>query len=298
MDRVSVPIAVGKGTQPGPTVFVSASVHGDEYEGIVAIQDYFRELDTESLKGNFIGLPIANPFAFGAQSRESALHTDGLNLARQFPGDVNGSPTQRLAATLFGLVRRLLGSNDLFVDFHSGGTRYEYLTMVGYHPTGDQSEAQSRKMARSFGVPQLWEIPPSPNSTATFNGAIARAGIPAIGTEVRGRGGLLACDVAPLTEGLNRMLVAMQMVGGEIDAQEHAPTVTKPVNCAATGIFKATAEMGEVVREGMALAQIVDPRGDVLETITAPVKGSVWAMRRFGSIRAGEMAYLIGLSSE
>lgn len=297
-NQVKVPIALACGRNPGPLLFVSASVHGDEFEGIVAIQEFFRELDTDSLKGTFIGLPIANPYAFEGQTRESSLPVDGLNLARQFPGNVNGSPTQCLAASLYGLVTRLLGSDDLFVDFHSGGTRYEYLTMVGYHPTGDVVEEKSRNLARAFGVTTLWEIPPSPNSTATFNGAVARAGIPTIGTEVRGRGGLLACDVAPLTRGLKRLLVANGMMEGKIDDVYYgAPTVTEPINCSESGILKSNAEIGERVKEGSELAQIVNTKGELLERITTSSAGIVWAMRRFGSIRSGEMAYLIGVAA-
>lgn len=245
-----------------------------------------------------MGLPVANPFAFDAQTRESSHHIDGLNLARQFPGDSNGSPTQRLAATLFGLATKLLGEEDLLVDFHSGGTRYEYLPMVGYHPTGDRTEQESRRLAGLFGINRLWEIPPSPNSTATFNGAIARSGIPAIGTEVRGRGGLVWSDVAPLVEGLRQVLVAKGMLEGDFpDAPVRAATVTHPVNCGASGIFRPLVELDGRVAAGSELAEIISATGSVEEVLVSPVEGRIWAIRRFASVRHGDQAFLIGMET-
>jgi predicted deacylase len=94
-------------------------------------------------------------------------------------------------------------------------------------------------------------------------------------------------------------MVAKGMIDGDIGAtHEGTPTVTDPVNCDTSGIFKAAVEMGEVVGEGTELAQIVNSKGETLEKIVSSAEGTVWAMRRFASIRAGEMAYLIGLTGK
>ena len=75
---------------------VLAGVHGDEYEGPVAIADLLAALDPAALAGTLIALPVANPPAFAAGTRTSPL--DGLNLARCFDGDPRrlGEPTPGL----------------------------------------------------------------------------------------------------------------------------------------------------------------------------------------------------------
>ena len=70
-----------------------AGVHGDEFEGIVALSRLMTSLGIEAMAGTVIALPVCNPFAFEAQSRATPAHIDGTNLARAFPGDVTGTPT-------------------------------------------------------------------------------------------------------------------------------------------------------------------------------------------------------------
>ena len=91
-------VVVVGGSQPGPVLLVSGGVHGDEFEGPLAIMRLFGELQPSEIKGTFIGLVVANAPAFEAATRCNPV--DGLDLARQFPGDPSGrshsrSPTGR-----------------------------------------------------------------------------------------------------------------------------------------------------------------------------------------------------------
>src|SRR5579875_2508503 len=190
---VDVPVVTCRGSQPGPVVLAVAGVHGDEFEGMEAIRQVIASLNPERLQGTFLGLLIANPWAFEAQLRESPAILDGKNLARVFPGHDQGTPTDRLADSLFRFVLRNLTEADLLIDLHSGGTRYRYLPMVGYRNIESQSLPRSIEIARHFGIDRLWIIPDTPGP---LNAETARAGIPTIGTEVTGQGGCLAEDVA------------------------------------------------------------------------------------------------------
>jgi predicted deacylase len=84
-----------RGASAGATLVVSANVHVDEYEGVRAIHEVFDELNPERMAGNPIAAPVLNPPAFWSGTRTSPL--DGANLARVFPGDPEGCPSQRLA---------------------------------------------------------------------------------------------------------------------------------------------------------------------------------------------------------
>ncbi len=93
---------VVRGRASGPPAAVTAGVHGDEYEGVAAVGDLTNALDPVTLRGTLILVPVANPTAFAAGTRTNP--EDGANLARSFPGDPDGTPTERLAAKLFTAV--------------------------------------------------------------------------------------------------------------------------------------------------------------------------------------------------
>src|SRR5215213_10019634 len=86
LSGLCLPALVVKGTTPGPILLVTAGLHGDEFEGMVAIPRFVRSLDPRTLAGTVVGLPICNPLAFESQSRQSPPAVDGKNLAREFPG--------------------------------------------------------------------------------------------------------------------------------------------------------------------------------------------------------------------
>ena len=49
--ELNFPVLLARGERPGPTLVVSANVHGDEYEGVRAIFDVFEELEPECMAG-------------------------------------------------------------------------------------------------------------------------------------------------------------------------------------------------------------------------------------------------------
>ena len=100
-------------TVPGPRVVVLGGVHGDETEGVLAASRLTREVDALA-RGILDVVPVCHEVAFAADSRTSPL--DGGNLARVFPGDAAGSPTERLA---HHLTRDVLQGADLLVDLHT-----------------------------------------------------------------------------------------------------------------------------------------------------------------------------------
>ena len=127
-----LPVIVAARPPAWPDRSAGGGVHGDEFEGIVALARLVGSLDPAPMAGTVIALPVCNPFAFQSQSRTTPAHIDGANLARVFPGDPRGTPTSRLASALFTMVTDLLGHDDLMVDLHSAGSRYRYAGLVGF----------------------------------------------------------------------------------------------------------------------------------------------------------------------
>ena len=291
---VALPALVVKGAGSGPTLLVTAGVHGNEFEGMEAIRRFFEGLSPGEMRGAFVGLPVCNPLAYCGMSRVTPAFVDGINLARTFPGRADGLPTERLAHALFTFATRLLGAEDLFVDLHSGSHECEYAPMVGYRAVDNPARALSERAARHFGIGRLWELPPG---AVTFNGAVAGAGIPTVGTEVTGLGGLRPEDVALYERGLLSLARLWGILPGEPEPAVTGPARrTTQVIAAGSGLFRSAVQrIGERVEAGERLGDIVDPFGRAVAEVVAPAAGEVWALRRFGTAWAGDYVALIAV---
>src|SRR5947207_14506179 len=64
-------VVVARGRRDGKTMLVFGGVHGDEYEGPIAVHQVFARLNPREMTGSFVGVPICNPLAFAAKQRTS-----------------------------------------------------------------------------------------------------------------------------------------------------------------------------------------------------------------------------------
>lgn len=111
---IPIPIAVLSGGE-GPTVLLTGGVHGDEYEGPVALSKLARRIDVAEINGRIIIIPALNYPAFQVASRVSPI--DSINLNRIFPGRRDGSITEMIAHYV---NTKLLPIADYLFDFHAG----------------------------------------------------------------------------------------------------------------------------------------------------------------------------------
>src|SRR5271155_1385753 len=125
---IPVPVAVLVGEREGPTMFLSAGNHGDEYEGQAVLHRLLRTLDPAMLRGRLIVLPALNLPAVRAVRRVSPL--DGGNMNRVFPGDAAGGPTAAMAAWV---TAEVLSRAAFACDLHSGGSSGRYVPCAYLH---------------------------------------------------------------------------------------------------------------------------------------------------------------------
>ncbi len=130
-EPVTVPVTVARGT-PGPTLFVTATVHGDELNGVGILRGLLNDADFSGLRGTLIAVPVVNVPGFLNQDRRLP---DRRDLNRSFPGSRGGSLTSRLADTLF---REVIRKSDFGIDLHTAG---------GSAPTTPRSGPTSRTRA-------------------------------------------------------------------------------------------------------------------------------------------------------
>lgn len=203
--RLVVPVVVLNGT-PGPTLLLTAGVHGDEYEGQIALRDLAHGLDLATLRGRVIILPSANPPASLAATRTSTI--DGVNLARAFTGWVGPTPSWQLAA---GMEHLLLPLADALVDLHSGGASLDYLPCgFGRLPADRALAHRTLDLLCAFAAP-VTALVHQPEASGTFVSAALNRGVPAMATELGGGGGVSRTTVQIARDGIARVLVHLGM---------------------------------------------------------------------------------------
>lgn len=286
---LTIPVLVVRGHGAGPVLLASAAVHGDEYEGVIAIQDLFDRLDSEILNGTFIGIPVLNGPAFAAATREGIW--DHQNLARVFPGNPEGSLTQRLA---YSFQRYLLPLADLYVDLHAGGNAYAIKALAGYMLRDDPIGERQRAAAIAFGLEFVWGTAPLPGRTLS---AAANLNIPAIYVELRGEGRARSADVASAGRGLGHLMAFLGMMPGAYPTE--APLLIEDRSAGsghlqldhpspAAGIFIPAVELWQLVEQGQLLGSVRHPDGTLQATITAARSGRILFIRTLPRVFAGD----------
>jgi predicted deacylase len=286
---LAIPTLIARGRRPGPALLASGAVHGDEYEGVIAIQDLFDELDVEAMAGTFIGVPVLNSLAFAAATRESAW--DHQNLARVFPGSPAGGLTQRLA---YAFQSHLLPVADLYVDLHAGGNAYAIKELAGYMLRSDAVGERQRAAAIAFGLDLVWGTSPLPGRTLS---AAADRNVPAIYVELRGEGRARAADVAKTRRGLHNLLALLGVLPGRYPTE--APWLIEDAGAGSghlqldhpsptAGIFVPQVELWQPVEAGQPLGSVRHPDGTTLAVIPASRSGRVLFIRTLPRVFAGD----------
>ena len=176
--RLPVDLLVGQAHHP--CLGLVAGVHGDEYDGIVALQGLASDIIPAELQGALLIVPVANPFAFGVGRRRTPEDAQDLN--RVFPGDRDGSLSERLAALL---SREILLQADAVFTLHGSGANGVLSPWIEFLDVPGAVGRASYEMARSSGFDDLIALDRLPGRLLTAMGDL---GVPLIEGEVGGRG--------------------------------------------------------------------------------------------------------------
>ena len=255
---------VGRGD--GPTLSVVGGVHGDEFEGVAACLALADELADAPFRGRLRLVPVAHEAAHVASLRSSPI--DGRNLARTFPGDPAGEPTERLAAALREHV--IVGS-DVFIDLHSAGTAYAMPLLVGWGDDGCAACSRSAAAAEAFAAPVLWRhagpLPPGRTLSAAHDADIA-----SIYAEASGGGTVTRPEAAMYAAGVRRVMASLGML--ELDPAD-APPDEPPLRLVGEGDLDVPATVAPF--DGLC-ETLVGPldrvtTGQVVAIVTDPLTG-------------------------
>jgi predicted deacylase len=290
MRDMAMPVIDLSSGRTGCHLLVSAGVHGDEYEGMVAIHRLAVELAPRIRSGRITLAPVVNVSAYRCGTR---CGEDGKDLARICPGRPDGTATERYADSIAGLIR----SCDAYIDLHSAGMVMRTLPICGYVLHRDANVlARQRALAKTFGADIIW------GTTPTLDGrtlSIARdAKVPAIYTEYGGLGIADPAGIDYYASGVRRVAGSL----GIIDAQPSAAPpkwlveddrdrsgyiqIQNPAPIA--GVFVPAVKLGQVLRIGDHLGEVIDPLTGNRAAAQATEEGMVLMMRTKALVAVGE----------
>jgi uncharacterized protein len=280
---LALPCTIIRGTSPGPKLVITAGVHGAEYSSIEAARR-LGALATDALAGEVLILPIVNIDAFW-KHQAFVNPRDGKNINRVFPGDAQGSPSERLAAWLTGTV---IAGADAYVDLHCGDMT-EALTPFSVFPDGNE---RSLELAIASGIPYAVRSGAKGHS---YSGAVG-VGVPGLILESGANGLWTEGSVSPLVDGVKRIMVLLGMLPKGAVAAAPRPTVCSMAVTASpvAGFWHPAVAPGATVERGAPVGTIHDLVGRWERPIVAEHAGPV--LFHSTSLAVSEGEALVGIA--
>lgn len=269
--NVKIPITIINGVEDGPTILITAGIHGSEYPGIAAAMELGRDIAPTDVKGLLIIMHPVNTQGFWAR-REFIVPEDGKNLNRVFPGDPCGTLAERIAY--------LISSNfftiaDFYVDMHSGDI-HESLHPYVYYPgqPTPEIEKKSRSVARVLDMEYMVR---SMATGGAYNYA-ASTGLPSILIERGGAGLCLREDIDAYKDDIRNILRKLNMFSLPVKPRRYHPRDVENLiylESLETGCWIHHIHSGDWVQEGQELGKITDLFGETITTYYAEQSGIV-----------------------
>lgn len=262
--ELSLRLEVLHGTEPGPTVWLSGAIHGDEIVGVEIIRRVLETLDERELVGTIIAVPVVNVFGFVAESR---YLPDRRDLNRSFPGSRRGSLASRLAR-LF--VDHVLEPADFGIDFHAGSDDRTNLPQV----RGNLDDEETRRLAIAFSAPLMLHA-------KTIRGSLRETAVKHGKRVLLFEGGeprrFNPGPVQAGADGALRVLHALEMIEAcpASMIQSAEARSTKWIRAPRGGIFHLQTRLGARVRRGELIGVITEPSGRGGREVRARASGMI-----------------------
>ena len=283
-----LPATILHGEQPGKTVLITAGIHAEEYVGIQSALELSEMLKVQKIAGTVVIVKVVNRKAFELRSGSDS-HEDGKNLNRVFPGNREGTWSERLA---YAIEKELLSIADYYIDLHSGDS-YEQLTPYVYYAGAAAKEVveQSREMAQQADVPYM--VGSDVAMGGCYNYA-ASLGIPSILLERGQMGGWTKEESHSTRRDVRNILCHLGIYQGEKDYRNYYPLEVKNLCYQAAneqGLWYPCKKPGDMIQQGDMLGVIKDYEGKILEVCKAEYGGVI--LYQTGSLQVQESGSVI-----
>ncbi len=277
--EINLPVRVLHGKKPGPTLFVSAGVHGDEIIGVEIIRRLLGKVRAKTLAGTLICIPVVNVFGFIQHQR---YLPDRRDLNRSFPGAASGSLASQLAHVF---TKEIIERSDYGIDLHSAAVHRTNLPQIRI----SDDRPKAAELATAFAPPAI--------ITSTLRPGSLRGEAMAAGTDVLlfEAGEALRFDEFAIRVGVKGILRVMAHLG----MRSHSASLSskiEPVRSRKSrwerapegGIFRAYKTTGDLVYADDVLGVVSDPFGDVDIPVRAQRDGVIIGKTNLPVVNMGD----------
>lgn len=280
---VRIPIHIRRGSDPGPVVFVTAALHGDEINGTGSIRELLEDEHFHLIRGSVVFVPVLNLLAF---DRHSRYLPDRRDLNRSFPGLATGSLAARMAKAIFD---EIVSRCDYGIDLHTAAVRRTNYPNI----RGDLSNPAVHQLAEAFGCEIIID---GKGPKGSFRRESCKAGCPTIimeGGEVwKVEPGIVKTTV----RGVKNVLRSLDMLEGTPERPRFQFVVRKSkwMRAEKGGFLHFHVKPGDIIEEGQPLATNSTLLGRERSMLHAPFDAVVIGMTTLPAISPGEPVCNLG----
>jgi hypothetical protein len=278
---MAVPVCVIHAKREGPTLFVSAAVHGDELTGVAICRRLLASKALAITRGTLLVVPIVNAFGFISHSR---YLPDRRDLNRSFPGSIKGSLAAQLAHLFLG---EIVARSNYGIDLHSAAIHRSNLPQIRV----DSHNAEAFGLAQAFGAPIIVH---SGLREGSLREAALRKGVPVLVYEA-GEG--LRVDELSVRVGMEGVLNVL----GHLGMTRRRPKPRTPVLATSSrwvraeesGLFRPFRNTGDHVEAGDRIAVVADPYGEHETEVRASCAGIIIGRANIPAVNQGDALFHI-----
>jgi predicted deacylase len=287
-----LPVAALNGAGDGDTLYVQAASDGDELNGVGVMREVVDRLSPADVSGNVLFVGILNFHGFQVAEHRNPIDSNKLN--RTFPGDPEGSSSDRLANLVYenGVKRA-----DMGLDLHQGSTSRMIDEVRIRCGRGHRLHGDCVELARAFGTEYILD-------QKGPEGQLARAapsdGVPVVDPEL---GGAVGWDSTSINKGVRGVMNVLAQYGF-VDDEPTKPREqfrakgfeVKHANRG--GLIDLTADLYDRIEVGDELFDVTGVFGETKETVRAENEGVVWRTRRLPMVATGEYVMSVATGVE
>nr|WP_321245931.1 succinylglutamate desuccinylase/aspartoacylase family protein [uncultured Psychroserpens sp.] len=284
-NTLDVPIIIERSKKPGPTVLMTAGIHGDEINGVEIVRQIIAKGINKPKRGTIICVPVINVFGFLNMDR---LFPDGRDLNRVFPGSINGSLASRVAHFV---MKEIVPHVDFAMDFHTGGADRFNAAQIRIV----KDDPKLTELAHVFGAPFIYY---SQNLNKSFRNACSKFGVPMLLFEGGKSFNIHTTITNTGVNGAKRVLNHLGMLNTKFKVSKPKTEAiiiedSKWLRAKFSGMFKATVSINAYVEKNDVLGNITDPYGSFNHFVKAPNAGYIFNVNESPIIYQGDAIFHI-----
>jgi predicted deacylase len=297
--RLTLPLHVLTGKSDGPTLVVTATIHGDETLPALMLRRLLNEIDADRLAGRLCALPVCNPMALAVFDRQTPEQHGRTDLHEVFPGNPKGNLTQMMAAAISAQVVEFA---DVVIDYHCGGSGGRLQDRVDvHHDANEQTRTKSLDLARQFGTIMVHDNSLA-GSVAGYANGLGKTAFNAETAGVYLSSEHTADYAARGVRGLRSVMAALGMLHEKPTPRPrqllYGTSSRIEVNPGRAGFlesqFDRPDQLGTRVARGTVLGRLIDMFSlEVVEEMVAPIDGYLFFSRYSGTVDAGTKAFAL-----